>query len=150
MLVVSEDSLPPFDLLVRCYINHYLKKINCHLLPQTRWKYLVMVIEFFHLLIGYGIFTFGLLLPPDYLPYNVFLVTLVLLGWEMLGYCLVTKIVSQITGENYLNGDLSNKHNSRFVVPFSQQFLKLYGMFIVGLSIFFHMKPKWSPLILSK
>lgn len=149
-LQLSEDHLPPFDLVLRCYINYYLKKLNRHLLPKSRWKYLIMITELLHLLIGTGAFTLGLLLPPDYLPYNILLVSVVIIGWQMLGYCLITKIVSKITGETDTNGDLSDSGKSRFLIPFSETFLKLYGTFVVTLSIFFHLKPNWAPYTIIK
>lgn len=164
-LILSENQLPPFDLVLRCYINHYLKKLNQHMLPRSRWRYLIMIIEFFHMLIGTGAFTLALLLPPNLLPYNILLVSIVLIGWEMLGYCFVTKICSYIIGNNCNNvecndcnrcnncsnssnkitGELTDENNNVFLIPFSNTFLKLYGMLVVGLSLFFHLKPAWAP-----
>ena len=149
-LILNENQLPPFDLVIRCYLNYYLKKLNRHMLPKSRWKYLVMVVELFHLLIGTGAFTLGLLLPPSWLPYNILLVAVVIIGWELLGYCFVTKLVSKFTGQSEMNGDLSNQKNNRFLIPFSATFLKLYGFLVIGLSIFFHLKPQWAPFTFAK
>jgi hypothetical protein len=110
-----------------------------------------MITEFLHLIIGTGSFTLGLLLPPDYLPFNILLVSVVIIGWQMLGYCLITKIISRLTGENEnVNGDLNDSKDSRFLIPFSETFLKLYGTLIIGLSIFFSMKPQWAPYTILK
>jgi hypothetical protein len=143
-LVISETNLPPFDMVVRLYINHYLRKLTKHMLPASRWKYLIMITEVIHLLVGSLAFTAGLLLPPTFLPYNILLVSLVIFGWQILGYCFVTKIVNQITGEHHLDSQ------GGFLVPFSETFLKIYGSFIICLSIFFTLKPEWAPFSILK
>jgi len=147
-LYISGSNLPPFDLVLRCYLNHYLKKLKRHMLPESRWKYLVMTVEVLHFLIGSGAFTLGLFLPPTYIPYNILLVSIVIIGWEALGYCFVTKLLSKLTGESDgITGDLNNDDpgNSRFLIPFSETILKLYGALVVVLSLFFYLKPSWSP-----
>lgn len=146
-LIINENNLPPFDLVLRTYINHYLTKLGNHLLPNTRWKWAIFVIEILHLIIGSSLFTLGLLLPPDYMAYNILMITVVVVGWEVLGYCLITKIIAGWTGENRekIDGELSNDKEARFLIPFTGTFLKLYGMLIIGLSLFFHLKPHLAP-----
>lgn len=150
VLILSDSKLPPFDLVLRCYLNHYLKKLNHHMLPRSRWKYLVMVVEFLHFLIGTGAFTLGLLFPPNWLPYNIVLVTIVLIGWEVLGYCFITKFCAYITNDSKckneaIDGSITDKKEVRFFIPFSRTILKLYGMLIIVLSIFFYLKPHLAP-----
>lgn len=141
-MIISSNNLPPFDVVVRYYVNHYLAKLKLHMLPNSRWKYLVFVTECIHIIIGSFAFLSGLLLPPHYLPYNILFIVLVMLGWELLGYCFVTKIVSTMIGEE--------KHVDNFLVPFSSTFIKIYGSAIIGLSIFFSLKPEIAPYNLLK
>jgi hypothetical protein len=153
-LVISDVKLPPFDLVVRCYLNHYLKKMKLHMLPSSRWRYLVFVIEFLHLLIGAGAFTLGIFLPPALLPYNILFISFVLIGWKLLGYCWVTKIVGMITGKKEVKLDdcasTTDDRYSQFLIPVSENFLMLYGLFIVALSVFFYMKPQHAPFNIIK
>jgi hypothetical protein len=146
-LIISDSNLPPFDLVLRAYINHYLKKISLHMLPRSRWRYLVFVIELLHLILATCAFTFGIFLPPKWLPYNIILVSVVIVGWKLLGYCLITKIVSQITGERKPKED---QNDAQFIVPFSETFLVLYGMLIIALSIFFYLIPSHAPFNIIK
>jgi len=153
-LVISASKLPPFDLVVRCYLNHYLKKMRLHMLPSSRWRYLVFVIEALHLIIATGAFTIGILLPPALLPYNILFVALVMIGWKMLGYCWVTKIVSLITGKKQLtlgeSAPEADDQYTQFVIPLSEKFLILYGLLVIALSAFFYMKPEYAPFNLLK
>jgi hypothetical protein len=146
---ISKSHLPPIDLVVRCYLNHYLKKLKRHMLPESRWKYLVMTVEVLHFLIGSGAFTLGLLLPPTYIPFNILLVSVVIIGWQLLGYCFITKLISKLTGEtDGFTGDLTTTaqgQSNRFLIPFSETILKLYGALVIMLSLFFYLKPEWSP-----
>jgi hypothetical protein len=146
-MFLNKKKLPPFDQIVKLYVSSYLEKLNGHMLPKNnKWKWLIFVIESLHLIIGTSIFTLGLFLPPVLLPYNILLITIVIVGWQLLGYCLITKFVSKITGNDSISGDLNDaKEESRFLIPFSETFLKLYGMLIIGLSLFFHLKPSFAP-----
>lgn len=141
-MIISSDNLPPLDVVIRYYLNHYLQKLELHMLPNSRWKYLVFMVEFIHIVVGSLAFILGLLLPPFLLPFNILFMVLVMVGWEMLGYCFVTKIVSTMIGEKRKVGD--------FLVPFSSSFIKIYSIAIIGLSIFFIMIPELSPYNLLK
>jgi hypothetical protein len=141
-MTISSRNLPPLDVVIRYYLNHYLAKLKLHMLPNSRWKYLVFLTEFIHIIIGSFAFLMGLLLPPFWLPYNILFIVIVMLGWEVLGYCFVTKIVSTMTGEE--------QHVDNFLVPFSSAFIKIYGSAIIGLSLFFSLKPEIAPYNLLK
>ena len=141
-MTISSDDLPPLDVVIRYYLNHYLAKLKLHMLPNSRWKYLVFITECIHIIIGSFAFMMGLLLPPYYLPFNILFIVIVMLGWELLGYCFVTKIVSSMIGEQ--------PHVNNFLVPFSSTFIKIYGSAIIGLSLVFSLKPEISPYNLMK
>ena len=143
-IVISSNNLPPFDFVVRFYMNHYLTKLNRHILPESRWKYLVMFTEIVHFLVGFSSFTIGIFFPPEYLPYNILFISFVILGWQLLGYCFVTRIVSKLIDEDHLDS------RCEFLVPLSETALKLYGGFILCLSLFFTLKPQWAPFTLLK
>lgn len=153
-LVISDSKLPPFDLVVRCYLNHYLKKMKLHMLPSSRWRYLVFVIEVLHMVIATGAFTLGLLLPPSLLPYNILFISFVMIGWKLLGYCWVTQIVSMITGKKEVKLDecapTNDDRYSQFIIPLSEKFLVLYGLLVIALSVFFYMKPQHAPFNILK
>lgn len=155
-LILTVDKLPPFDLVLRMYISKYFSKLNRHMFPNTKWKWLVFVIEVLHFIVSGLIFTAGLFLPPQYLPWNILIITLIIVLWQVFGYCFVTKCVSYLTNEdddNGINGHLGTYGDdkcSRFIIPFSENFLKLYGIFVIGLSIFFHLKPAYAPFNILK
>lgn len=136
-MTISSSNLPPIDVVIRYYLNHYLAKLKLHMLPKSRWKYLVFLTELIHIIIGSFAFLIGLFLPPFCLPYNILFIAIVMLGWELLGYCFVTKIVSKMTGEEH--------HVDNFLVPFSATFIKIYGSAIIALSLFFSLKPDIAP-----
>jgi hypothetical protein len=122
-------KLNSLENLVRLYID----ELKDNLLPSnSKYKYLILIINVLHLLVSFCLVLFSLVIPPKLQIYIVYIYISLIVTWYLFDNCLITHLTNWL-GDTNIN-----------LFPFKIQTMYMFAFGGMSISLLFYLYPKIS------